>query len=164
MNKSKQTSALLITSFVGMGLVIGRLIPELFIRADRSVPVVGWGAAVTLLLGAGILGVLAWSTWQSLHKKNLRMTSDHGVTMLALAKASAAVAALFSGVYAGYAIGYLDAFDSPLGRDRVIHAGAAAIAGLLMMTAALALERALRVPGDDDESKGGKAVPDPTPA
>lgn len=164
MNKSKRTSPLLIASLVGIGLVIGRLIPELFMRADHSVPVVGWGAAVTLLLGAIVLGVLAWSTWQSLHKKNLRMTSDHGVTMLALAKASAAVAALFAGIYGGYAIGYLDSFDSPLGKDRVIHAGAAAVAGLLMMIAALVLERALRIPGDDDESEGGKSVPDPTPA
>ncbi len=164
MNKSKRTSALLITSLVGIGLVIGRLVPELFLRADHSVPVVGWGAAVTLVLGAAILGTIAWNTWQSLHKKNQRMTSDHGVTMLALAKASAAVAALFAGAYGGYAIAYLDAFDSPLGKDRVIHAGAAAIAGLLMMIAALVLERSLRIPGDDDESEGGKAVPDPTPA
>ncbi len=164
MNKTKRTSALLIASLVGIGLVVGRLVPELFVRADHSVPVVGWGAAVTLLLGAAILGAIAWNTWQSLHKKNQRMTSDHGVTMLALAKASAAVAALFAGAYSGYAIAYLDSYDSPLGKDRVIHSGAAAIAGLLMMIAALVLERSLRIPGDDDESSGGKSLPDPTPA
>ena len=164
MNKSKQTSALLVTSLIGIGLVVGRLVPELFLRADRSVPVVGWGAAVTLLLGAAILGAIAWNTWQSLHKKKQRMTSDHGITMLALAKASAAVAALFAGAYGGYAIAYLDALDSPLGKDRVMHAGAAVVAGLLMMAAALMLERSLRVPGDDDESKSGKSAPDPSPA
>ena len=163
MDKSKRTPALLIASFIGLGLVLGRLVPELFIRADRSVPIVGWGAAVILLLGAVILGFLAWSTWQSLHKKNLRMTSDHGVTMLALAKASAAAAALFAGGYGGYAVAFLDALDSPLGKDRVIHAGAAAAAGLLMMAAALLLERSLRLPGDDDESEG-KTVPGATPA
>jgi hypothetical protein len=164
MNKSKRTSALLIASLVGLGLVVGRLVPELILRANHNVPVVGWGAALSLLLGAGILGGLAWSTWQSLHKKKQRMTSDHGVTMLALAKASAAVAALFAGGYGGYAAAYFDAFDSPLGKDRVIHAGAAAIAGLLMMVAALVLERSLRLPGDDDESEGGKTVPGATPA
>ena len=163
MNKFRRTSALAITSLVGIGLVAGRLIPELFIRSDRSVPVVGWAPAVTLLLAAAVLGVLAWSTWQSLHKKNQRMTSDHGVTMLALAKGSSAVAALFGGAYGGYAISYLDALDSPLGEDRVIHAGAAAVAGLLMLVAALLLERSLRIPGDD-EPEGGKAVPDASPA
>ena len=161
MNKSRRTSALLIATLIGVGLVMGRIVPELILRADRSVPVVGWGAALALLVGAIILGGLAWNTWQSLHKKNQRMTSDHGVTMLALAKASAAVAAMFAGGYAGYAVSYLDAFDSPLGKDRVIHAAAAAIAGLLMMTAALVLERSLRIPGDDDESEGGKTVPNP---
>ncbi len=163
MNKSKRTSALLIASLVGLGLVLGRLVPELILRAGRSVPIVGWGAALTLLLGAGILGALAWSTFQSLHKKNQRMTSDHGVTMLALAKASACVAALFAGGYGGYAVAYLDSFASPLGKDRVIHGGSAAIAGLLMMIAALLLERSLRLPGDDDESEG-KTVPGATPA
>ncbi|GAA3523856.1 hypothetical protein GCM10022234_20360 [Aeromicrobium panaciterrae] len=161
MNKSRRTSALLLAALIGTGLVLGRIVPELLLRADRSVPVVGWGAALALFLGALVLGFLAWSTWQSLHKKNQRMTSDHGVTMLALAKASAVVAALFAGVYGGYAVSYLDSFDSPLGKDRVIHAGAAAIAGLLMMAAALVLERALRIPGDDDESEGGKTAPTP---
>ena len=163
MNKSKRTSALLIASLVGRGLVLGRLVPELILRADRNVPIVGWGAALTLLLGAGILGAIAWSTFQSLHKENQRMTSDHGVTMLALAKASACVAALFAGGYGGYAVAYLDSFASPLGKERVIHGGSAAIAGLLMMIAALLLERSLRLPGDDDESEG-KTVPGATPA
>ena len=38
MNKSKRTSALLIASLVGLGLVLGRLVPELILRADRNVP------------------------------------------------------------------------------------------------------------------------------
>lgn len=164
MNRSRRTPALLIAVLVGLGLVVGRLVPEFILRRDGNVPVVGWGAAVTLVLGAAVLGWLAWNTWQSLHKKKQRMTSDHGVTMLALAKASAVVAALFTGGYGGYAAAYLDAFDSPLGKDRVIHSGVAAIAGLLMLIAALLLERSLRLPGDDDESEGGKAVPGATPA
>lgn len=164
MNTFSRTSALTIVSLAGIGLVSGRLIPELILRADGSVPVVSWGPAIALLLGAVVLGVLAWNTWQSLHKKHQRMTSDHGVTMLALAKGGAVVAALLAGAYGGYAIAYLDSFDSPLGQDRVLHAGGATIAGLLMLTAALLLERALRIPGGDDESEGGKNAPDPTPA
>ncbi|MCW2800449.1 MAG: hypothetical protein JWQ70_1921 [Aeromicrobium sp.] len=149
-----------------MGLIIGRLIPVVVVRLDGTAPRVNWGAALALLLGAGVVGGLAWNTWQSLHKKHQRMTSEHGVTMLALAKASAAVGALFAGVYGGFALAFVNSTDSPLGRERVFHAGGAAIAGLLLMVAGLLLERALRVPGDDNEGKGGKGkpVPDGTPA
>jgi hypothetical protein len=147
-------------------VVIGRLIPVVVVRLDGTVPRVSWGAALALLLGAGVVGGLAWSTWQSLHKKHQRMTSDHGVTMLALAKASAAVGALFAGVYSGFALAYIGSTSSPLGKERVVHSAGAAIAGLLLMVAGLLLERALRVPGDDDEGKGGKRKPVPggTPA
>ena len=149
-----------------MGLIIGRLIPVVVVRLDGTVPRVSWAAALALLLGAGVVGGLAWSTWQSLHKKKQRMTSDHGVTMLALAKASAAVGALFVGVYAGFAVAFIDSTDSPLGKERVLHSVGAAVAGLLLMVAGLMLERALQVPGDEDEGKGGKGkpVPDGTPA
>ena len=82
------------------------------------------------------------------------MTSEHGVTMLALAKSGAAVGALVAGFYAGFALAYLDALDSPLGQERVVHGGAAAVASLLLLIAALLLERACRVPGDDDEADG----------
>ena len=164
MNQGTRTSMLLITLLVAIGLVVGRLIPVIVLRLDGSVPRVSWGAALALLIGAGIVGGLAWSTWQSLHTKNQRMTSDHGVTMLALAKASAAVGALFTGTYAGFAIAFLDATDSPLGKERVVHASGAAIAGLMLMVAGLLLERALRLPGDDENGKGGAAVPDATPA
>ncbi|MCW2749171.1 MAG: hypothetical protein JWR83_281 [Aeromicrobium sp.] len=149
-----------------MGLIIGRLIPVVVVRLDGTAPRVSWAAALALLLGAGVVGGLAWSTWQSLHKKKLRMTSDHGVTMLALGKASAAVGALFAGVYAGFAVAFINSTDSPLGKERVLHSGGAAVAGLLLMVAGLLLERALQVPGDDNEGKGGKGkpVPDGTPA
>jgi hypothetical protein len=136
------------------------------VRLDGTVPRVSWAAALALLLGAGVVGALAWSTWQSLHKKHQRMTSDHGVTMLALAKASAAVGALVGGVYGGFAVAFIGSTDSPLGKERALHAGAAGVAGLLLMIAGLLLERALRVPGDDDEGDGGKRKPVPggTPA
>jgi hypothetical protein len=61
----------------------------------------------------------------------------------------------------------LNALDSPLGKERAVRGGAAAIGSLLLLTAALLLERACRLPGDDDEGKDGKAEsgrPDPTPA
>ena len=88
------------------------------------------------------------------------MTSDHGVKMLALSRSSLIVGGLFGGGYAGYALSYLEAIDTPLGSDRVWHSALAALAGLLLAAAALLLERACRIPGneDDDPSAGGGAA------
>lgn len=155
MNRARPSSALLVAVLIGLGIVIGRLIPPLISRLDGSVPRLSWAASLTLLLGAAIVGSLAWNTWQSLHKKHERMTSDHGIKLLALAKACVVVGALVAGVYGGFALAYIETFDSPLGRERVVRGGAAAIASLLLMTAALLLERACRLPEDDDEESSG---------
>ncbi|KRC64982.1 hypothetical protein ASE12_09545 [Aeromicrobium sp. Root236] len=168
MNRVRLTSALLVVALVGSGLVVGRLIPPLITRLDGSVPRLGWAAPVTLVLAAILVGTFAWNTWQSLHKKHERMTADYGIRMLAIAKSCIVVGALVAGLYGGFALAYIDATDSPLGKERFVRGGAAAIASLLLLTAALLLERACRLPGDDDEGEsGGKAKngrPDPTPA
>jgi hypothetical protein len=167
MNRVRPTSALLVVALVGTGLVVGRLIPPLVVRFDGNVPRLSWAAPLTLLLAAILVGTFAWNTWQTLHKKHERMTADHGIRMLAIAKSCVVVGSLVAGIYGGFALAYVDALDSPLGKERVVRGGAAAIASLLLLLAALLLERACRLPGDDDEGKGGKAKngrPDPTPA
>lgn len=167
MNRVRPTSALLVVALIGSGLVVGRLIPPVIVRLDGSVPRLSWAAPLTLLLAAALVGAFAWNTWQALHKKHQRVTSDYGIKMLAIAKSCVVVGSLVAGVYTGFALAYLDSIDSPLGKERVVRGGAAAIAGLLLLVAALLLERACRLPGDDDEGKSGKAEngrPDPTPA
>ena len=167
MNRVRPTSALLVAALIGTGLVVGRLIPPLIVRLDGSVPRISWAAALTLLLAAILVGTFAWNTWQALHKKHERITSDYGIRMLAIAKSCVVVGSLVGGLYGGFALAYIDALDSPLGKERVVRGGAAAIASLLLLTAALLLERACRLPGDDDEGENGKAKngrPDPTPA
>jgi hypothetical protein len=79
------------------------------------------------------------------------MTSDHGVKMLALSRSSLIVGGLFGGGYGGYALSFVPDLDTPLGSARVWHAGAAAVAGALLVVAALLLERACHIPGGDDE-------------
>ncbi|MEJ7634639.1 DUF3180 domain-containing protein [Aeromicrobium sp.] len=167
MNRVRPTSAVLIAALIGSGLVAGRLLPPLIVRLDGTVPRLTWAAPLTLAFAAAVVGAFAWSTWKSLHKEHERMTADHGIKMLSLAKSCAVVGALVAGVYGGFALAFIDALDSPLGTERVTRAGAAAIASLLLLIAALLLERACRVPGDDDEGTDGKAAkgrPDPTPA
>ena len=100
-----------------------------------------------------MVGALAWSTWQSLHKKRQRMTSDHAAKMLALSRSCVIVGALFAGGYGGFALAFINDLDTPLGNERAVNGGGAAFAGLLLLVAALLLERACRLPeGDDDET------------
>jgi hypothetical protein len=45
-----------------------------------------------------------------------------------------------------------------------VHSGAAAVGAVLLVVAALLLERALQVPGDDEDDQGKTPAPDATPA
>jgi hypothetical protein len=137
MNRVRPTSALYVVALIGLGLVIGRLIPPLIVRFDGNVPRLTWAAPLTLLLAAVFVGAFAWNTWQSLHKKHQRMTSDYGIRMLAIAKSCVVVGSLVAGVYGGFALAFIDAMDSPLGKERVVRGGAAAAPSLVLHVAAL---------------------------
>ena len=158
---AKPTSALLVAVLLAAGVVGGRLTPPLIVRLDGTPPRLGWIAPLMLLAGAVVVGMFAWSTFQTLHRRHDRMTSDHAIRMLALAKACAIVGALVGGYYGGYALAFLDALDATLGRERFVRGLAAAIASLLLMIAALLLERACRLPDDEDDDPD--TTPDATP-
>jgi hypothetical protein len=156
----RPATLLLVVGLVGGGTIFGVLVRPLTARFGTTPPPVGWGPATMLFVVALLVGALAWTTWQSLHKKNQRITSEHGVKLLALSRSSLIVGGLFGGGYGGYALSYVRDIDTPLGADRVWHAGFAAVAGLLLVTAALLLERACRIPGggDDDPEPNGAAA------
>ena len=164
MRPVRRTSAFNVAVWVAVGLVIGLLVRPVSVRLDASPPRVGWGAATTLIVVALVVGALAWSTWQSLHKKHERMTSDHAAKMLALSRSCAIVGALFAGGYGGFALAYIGDLDTPLGQERALNGGVAAIAGILLLVAALLLERSCRLPEDDEDGKAGRSAPDATPA
>ncbi|MET0931902.1 MAG: DUF3180 domain-containing protein [Aeromicrobium sp.] len=168
MKLAKPTSALLVVALLAVGIIAGRLTPPLIVRLDGTPPRLGWIAPLTLLAGAIGVGTFAWNTWQSLHKKHERMTAEHGIRMLSLAKSCAVVGALVAGYYGGFALAYIDALDAMLGRERFVRGLAAAAASLLLLVAGLLLERACRLPDDDDDKdgkgKGNRGRSDPTPA
>ena len=147
----KRATPLFVVALVGVGIIVGTLARPMAARMDATPPQIGWGPATMLFTIAVLVGGLAWNTWQSLHRKHERMTSDHGVKMLALSRSCLIVGGLFGGGYGGYALSFVPDLDTPLGSARVWHAGAAAVAGLLLVAAALLLERACHIPGDDDE-------------
>ena len=82
----KRATPLFVVALVGGGIILGTVVRPVAARLDTTPPQVGWGPATMLLTIAVLIGGLAWNTWQSLHKKHERMTSDHGVKMLALSR------------------------------------------------------------------------------
>ncbi|MGA8850377.1 MAG: DUF3180 domain-containing protein [Aeromicrobium sp.] len=156
MNPMRRTSVLWVLGVFAPGLVVGLLTPPVIIRLDGTVPRVSWAAGLLLFVAAAGVGLLAYNTWQSLHKKKTRMTSQYGVTVLSIAKSGAAVGALIAGFYTGFAVTYLDDLDTVLGRERAIHSGVAAVASVLLLIASLLLERACIVPHDEDDDAIGE--------
>lgn len=160
MRPIRRATVLFVVALLGSGVIFGSLIRPVAIRLGASAPQVTWGPAMMFFVTAVFVGALAWLTWQSLHRKHERMTSDHGMKMLALSRASLIVGGLFCGAYAGYALSFVRDLDTPLGSDRVWHSAFAAGAAFLLVVAALLLERACRIPGgeDDDPEPDGAAA------
>jgi hypothetical protein len=116
-----------------------------------------WSAAGGLAFFAALLLAGAWYMYDRVHRKQRRVDGLTAVRLLALAKASALVGALVAGVYSGFAVRFVPAFDTPDGRDRVVRGIVTAIAALVVMLGGLLLERACKVPKgpDDAESPSG---------
>lgn len=72
---------------------------------------------------------------------------------VAAAKASALVGALVGGAYTGYAVFLLPNSDSELRTSRLWGCGATVLSAMLVVAAALYLERVLRLPNDDETER-----------
>lgn len=130
-----------------IALVLGWLLRPVSVRLNGTAPFVTWAQALALVFVALVLAYVAWHTWQTIHVHRRRLADNRAVNRLVLARASALVGALAAGGYAGYAITWLGD-SSELADERLLRCGIAALGGLLMMLASLALERACRVPSD----------------
>ncbi len=105
-----------------------------------------------------LLGAL--STRTRLRAQRERRPGAKGVEPLFAARAvvfgqaSALVAALVAGMYGGTGVFLLSYLDIPPRRDQAIYAGAAVIAGIGVIAAALFLERVCRLPEDGNDHDG----------
>lgn len=119
-------------------------------------PSIPWTAPVGLLLVGALVGAIAWSTHQQIQVRRERMDPQRAVAFLVLGKASALGGALVAGGYLGYALSFVSRFDADGPRERVVRSLVAIVGGVVLMIAGLLLERACRVPTDEDEEREGR--------
>lgn len=118
-----------------------------------AAPQIQWAAVYGLAAIAVVLFGLAFVTYRIVHRGLGRLDPHRAVNLLLLAKASALVGALLAGGYLGFGLQFVGQMDALLPRERVIRGVAAAAAGLVIMVAALLLERACRVPRRDNDPR-----------
>lgn len=124
-------------------------------------PSIPWSAPVGLFVVAALVGAIAWSTHQQIQVRRERMEPSRAVAFLVLGKASALGGALVAGGYLGYALSFVGRFDADGPRERVIRSLVAMLGGIALGVAGLLLERACKVPFDEDEERErGRAAAD----
>lgn len=132
------------------GLAGGWLLHPLTVELGRTAPVVTWPQALALVLVTGLLGLVAWHTWRTIHVQRLPLEPHRAVNRLVLARACAVVGALAAGGYLGYGVSWLGD-PSPIADQRVLRSAVAALGGGAVVVASLLLERACRVRSEDGE-------------
>lgn len=113
-------------------------------------PSVGWVQVGVLWFLGGALVVAARTTARALAATPRGLTPQQAVNRLVMARACALVGGLVAGGYAGFAIGWIGTGASELLVGRLARPGLAAVAGIVILVASLALELACRAPGDDE--------------
>lgn len=136
--------------FGGLG---GWLLAVTTSALDVVPPSIPWSAPVGLILVAALVGALAWSTHQQIQVRRERMEPSRAVAFLVLGKASALGGALLAGGYLGYALSFVGGFEADGPRERVIRSLVAMVGGIALGIAGLLLERACKVPFDEDEER-----------
>jgi len=134
-----------------LGLIGGWVFHRLADRGTGVPPQVPWVQALALLLVAAILVGTAWSTRRTIQHHPGRLSPHQAVNRLVLARACAYVGALAAGVYIGYAVSWFGVDTTDLAGQRVFQSGCAGLAGILIVVGGVLLERACRVPPEDDE-------------
>lgn len=133
-----------------VGLVAGWLIRPMCEELDRSAPTVTWLQVGVVWFVAMVVATVAWSTWRTLQVRSEWLEPHRAVNRLLMAKSCALVGALVAGGYAGFAVSWIG-LEAELAGQRIGRSLLAGLAGILITVGALWLERACRVPEEDDE-------------
>lgn len=134
-----------------LGLLVGWLARPLLAGWMGVAPVVTWLPAMLFGLVAAILLVAARGTRKAQDGTRPPPDPQHMVNRFVLARSTALVGSFVAGGYAGYAVAWLG-LEAELASQRVLRSGVAALAALVMVVAAVLLERACRVRSDDEDA------------
>ncbi|WP_210503491.1 DUF3180 domain-containing protein [Nocardioides xinjiangensis] len=142
----RPTSARALTTCAVLGLAVGWGVHRVGDAVAGRPPLVSWVQALALVLVAAIMAFLAWHTWQTVHVRGERLDPQQALNRLVLARACALGGAVVAAGYVGYAVSWLG--DQSEVADRwVLRSVVAALGGVGVMLASLALERACRADG-----------------
>ncbi len=142
----------LLVGLAVLGAAVGWTVVAVIEDGGGVVPTVSWLSPVAWGFLAALLFLAARNTHQRIQVRRERVDPQRAVFLLLIAKASAFVGALCTGVYAGFALAFIDALDISGPRNRAIISGLSAVIAALVVTAGLLLERACRVPRNPDET------------
>jgi hypothetical protein len=134
-----------------LGPVVGWVFHRVSDTSTGLPPQVPWAQPLALFLVAAILVGTAWTTRRTSTQHPGRLSPHQAVNRLVLARACAYVGALAAGFYIGYAVSWLGVSSTELAGQRAFRAACAGVAGVLIVVGGLLLERACRVPPEDDE-------------
>lgn len=142
----RPTSAGALTVCAVVGMAIGWGLHPLMTRIVGHPPLVSWPQVLSLVLVAGIMGYLAWHTWQTVQVRGERLEPQRAVNRLVLARACALAGTVIAAGYVGYAVSWLG--DASQYADRwILRSAVAALGALGVTVASLVLERACRADG-----------------
>lgn len=156
--------AVVAAAIVGIGLGwFGCAIPD---AVGWPLPSPGWVGSGLIAVLAVAVGFLAWSTYRRLQVQRERIAAGRAVRLLVLGKATILLGVAMAGGYAAM-IAYLIAqVTAEVWTPRVIIAGAAVIASILLAIAGAFLQRSCRIPGPPhgDATPSGLPGSPPSPS
>jgi hypothetical protein len=134
-----------IVVMIAIGMIPGWLYGVFSSSQSWATPASGWYQAGLYLILALGLAATAWGTARSRSGRNRRLSARVAVNRFVMGRAAAVVASLMTGAYLGFALSWWRS-TSELAERRIGNALVTSATSLLVVFAALALERACRVP------------------
>ncbi len=149
--------AVVVAIIVGVGLGwVGCAISD---AVGWPLPSPGWlGSALVAVLAVAV-GFLAWSTYRRLQVQHEHIGAERAVRLLVLGKATLLLGAAMSGGYVALIAFLIGRLSVEVWTPRVIVAGVAVAASILLAIAGAFLQRSCRIPGPPD----GDATPSGLP-
>ncbi|NNG20831.1 DUF3180 domain-containing protein [Naumannella sp. ID2617S] len=140
---------------LGIAVLVGAVGAWLFVRSlewlTGQPPQLPWVGPLVLWFVVALVAGLAYTTWRRIQTRRERIEPQRAVTFLAFGKASAVGGAAIAGGYLAFALLALGHLEAEAPQQRLVRGLVAAVAGVGIAVAGLALERACRVPDPPEE-------------